>query len=94
LSIVAHEAFSNEQQVDVFYGDVANAFNKVSHRVLLLKMRSFGIGRKTAKWLFEFVIGRKFFVQIGKLKSRMYELTSGVPAGSVLRPSLFLISKL
>ncbi len=91
LSIEAHQAFANKQQLDVFYGDFQNAFDKVNHRILLQKMRKFRIGKKTAKWLFEFLVGRTFFVQIGKYKSRVYEAKSGVPAGSVLGPTLFLI---
>lgn len=34
---------------------------------------------------------RKFFVQIGKYKSRVYESTSGVIPGSILGPTTFLI---
>lgn len=42
----------------------------------------------TAKWIYEFLIRRKIFVQIGGLKSR---LLSRVPAGSILGPTLFLV---
>lgn len=74
----------------MFYGDFENAFDKVNHGILIRKMWSLGIGKGTAKWMLEFVSGRRFYVQIGKYKSRIYVSTSGVPAGSILRPSLFL----
>lgn len=91
LSIAAHSAFVRKLQLDVFYADFKNAFDKLWHRILIHKMRRFGIGKKTAKWLFEFISGRRFYVEIGDVKSRIYTATSGVPAGSILGPILFLI---
>lgn len=91
LSIAAHDAFSKRRQLDVFYGDFENAFDKLWHRILIVKMKSFGIGKKTARWFYEFVDGREFFVKIGNFVSRIYRSTSGVPAGSILGPTLFLV---
>src|ERR1700744_5937041 len=65
LSIAAHESFANKQQLDVFYGDFQNAFDKLVHRIFIKKAWTFRIGKKTAKWLLEFLTGRKFFVKIG-----------------------------
>lgn len=53
LSIAAHDAFSKRRQLNIFYGYFENAFDKLWHRILIVKMKS--IGKKTAKWLFEFV---------------------------------------
>lgn len=91
LSIAAHDAFSKGQQLDTFYGDFENAFDKLWHRILIVKIKSFGIGKKTAKWLFEFVVGREFYVKIANFVSRIYRSSSGVPAGSILGPTMFLI---
>ncbi|XP_037047073.1 uncharacterized protein LOC119081902 [Bradysia coprophila] len=91
LSIVAHEALLRRKQLDIFYGDFKNAFDKLWHRIFIKKMKWFGIGKRTARWLFEFLVGRLFYVVIGDVKSRTYTATSGVPAGSILGPTLFLI---
>src|SRR6202012_604453 len=66
-------------------------FEKLLHRIFIQKVWKFGIGRKTAKWLYEFLTERKFFVQIGKYESRVFESTSGVIPGSILGPTKFLI---
>lgn len=48
LSIAAHDAFSRKCQLDVFYGDFKNAFDKVNFRIQ--KFWKFGIVRKPASW--------------------------------------------
>lgn len=82
LSIKAHEAFQNNNQLDVFYGDFRSAFYTVCHRLLIAKLSRFRIGPKTAKWLYAFIDKIMKYVQIGSAKSRDFQATSGVPAGS------------
>lgn len=89
LSIMMNEAFDRGNQVDIFYGDFKSAFDGVCHRLKMIS--KYGIGIKTAKWLCEFLIGRLNYVQIGNAKSRTYESTSKVPAGSILGQKCFII---
>lgn len=91
LSIVAFDSFKNGHQLDIFYGDFERAFDRVWHRRLVEKLSRFGMGVKTAKWLCEFIVDRENYVKIGNATSRRYTSTSGVPAGSILGPILFLI---
>lgn len=91
LSIMAHETFARGTQIDIFYGDFKNAFDRVWHKRLIEKMARYNIGIVTAKWLCEFIIGRTSYVKIGNATSRTYVTMSGVPPGSVLGPSMFSI---
>lgn len=91
LSILAHKAFEHSCQLDLFYGDYKAAFDTVWIRLLIVKLARFGIGRKTARWLCQFLIGRTNYVQIGTIKSRVYQSPSGVPPGSVLGPQMFTV---
>lgn len=91
LSILAHMAFEQSSQLDVFYGDYKAAFDKLVIRLLIIKLSKFGIGKRTAKWIYRFLIGRTNYVQIGNIKSRLFESPSGVPAGSSLGPQLFTV---
>lgn len=87
----AHRTIERGRQLDVFYGDFKSAFDKVSHSILVRKLRKFNIDKTTAKWIYNFLNGRTNFVKIGSHCSRLYRSTSGVPAESVLGPLLFLI---
>lgn len=89
--MLAHKAFERNCQLDTFYGDYKAAFDKLVIMLLIIKLARFGIGKKTARWLWQYLIGRTNFVQIGKCKSRLYESPSGVPAGSSLGPLMFTV---
>lgn len=45
----------------------------------------------SARWILQFLEGRKFYVKIGKFESRIFESRSGVPAGSIIGPICFLV---
>lgn len=91
LSMAAHTAMEKGHQLDVFYGDFKSAFDKVSHQMLIDKLGNLDISNNIIKWIYSFLSNRKNYVTIGNVKSRLYESPSGVPAGSILGPLLFLI---
>ena len=85
------QILDEDDGIDVAYLDFRKAFDLVSHPHLIYKMSKYGIKNHVLNWVKAFLGGRTQRVLIRGTASESFEVTSGVPQGSVLGPILFLI---
>ena len=85
------KAINDKKQVDTCMLDFSKAFDKVPHQQLLHKLEFYGITGDTLSWLAAFLSDRSQQVTINGALSFPCKVNSGVPQGSVLGPTLFLV---
>ena len=71
--------------------DIAGAFDKVSHAGVLFKLQQCGIQGILLAWLTSYLSNRSIQCVVGGATSRPYPIKAGVPQGSILGPTMFLI---
>ena len=76
---------------DLILFDFSKAFDRVSHPILLEKLRCLGFRGQLISWIRDFLTGRTMKVMVKDTLSEPAEVLSGVPQGSVLGPVLFLL---
>ena len=79
------------EPVDVLYIDLAKAFDSVPHSKLLQKLEQIGIGGSILRWLRDFLTRRTHCVRVRNSDSSFEPVQSGIPQGTILGPTLFLL---
>ena len=86
-----NKALDSRGEARVVALDISKAFDKVWHRGLVHKLKSYGISGKLLGTISDFLADRHITVVHEGHSSLTHSINAGVPQGSVLGPTLFLL---
>ena len=84
-------AFNSSGAMRAVALDISKAFDRVWHAGLLDKLKSYGISSQIFRLVFSFLSNRCLRVVLNGKSSQEYAVIAGVPQGSILGPTLFLL---
>ena len=91
VSHTLQSALERGQEARIVQIDFRAAFDTVNHQGILYKHSSVGIGGSVLSVLTQFLSNRSQCVLVDGCRSKLANVVSGVPQGSVLSPLLFLL---
>ena len=71
--------------------DLSEAFDTISHSVLLNKLQAYGIKGNQLLWFSDYLFDGQQYLHIGSNTSPNEVVFSGVPQGSILGPLPFIV---
>ena len=84
-------AVDNSKAFGALLTDLSKAFDCISHDLLVAKLHAYGLSVPALKMIQDCLLNRKQRTKIGSSYRTLYNIISGVPQGSILRPLLFNI---
>ena len=91
LSRDLHSAYDLGYSTSCIFVDYKKAFETLSHKILMEKMHAYGLSQKSIRWLNSYLENRRHVVDCNGYQSEQSHVPYGVPQGSILGPSLFVI---
>ena len=85
-------AFNRSGATRVVALDISKTFNRLWHAGLLHKLKSYGISGQIFGLISSFLSNRRLRVVLDGKSSHEYPVNAGVPQGSVLGPTFFLLN--
>ena len=71
--------------------DQSSAFDCVIHELLLRKLRLYNFDESAIKWIRSYLSFRSQYVEIGGKESMIVSTPHGVPQGSILGPTMYIL---
>ena len=90
VSHTLQSALKNGQEARIVQIDFSAPFDRVNHQGILYKLSSVGIRGSVLSVLTQFLSNRSLYVLVDGCRSKLVNVVSQVPQGSVLGPLLFL----